>query len=284
MVQQQLVDYIKSQLQLGVSREALKPSLLAAGWAGTDVEDSLKSVEPKTGAGPVVERPQTIMVSDLLVGSPMGETGAAGKKDVKGKEKAPTELPEKIKQLGKMPVVSHGKPPVVLIALAALAILSAGGAVFFYLQNNNIKGQIASYSAQSAAANAKVNDLTSQLGKLASDSNSRIAAITAESDKLSRELYFFVVPAGFSSSTPEADFSLRGILSGSGRIPYVVTTADGLKVSVKNSKDPKVDAMLNPLISKTIEISGTHVVGSRDVTVTAVSGSSTVTVSSSSVP
>ena len=53
MVQDQLVDYISSQLKLGVSREAIKSALVSAGWVGGDVEDTLRKVEGGAGPQPV---------------------------------------------------------------------------------------------------------------------------------------------------------------------------------------------------------------------------------------
>ncbi len=45
MVQDQLVEYISSQMKLGVSRETIKAALTGAGWAVMDVEDTFKKVE-----------------------------------------------------------------------------------------------------------------------------------------------------------------------------------------------------------------------------------------------
>jgi hypothetical protein len=79
MIQEQLTDYISSQIKLGVSREAVKTVLVDAGWASGDVEDTLKKVEgnapeqmatakPMT-ASPAKTEPQVIRVSDLVSGS-----------------------------------------------------------------------------------------------------------------------------------------------------------------------------------------------------------------------
>lgn len=45
MIQDQLVEYISSQLKLGISRETLKSALVGVGWAAQDVEDTMKKVE-----------------------------------------------------------------------------------------------------------------------------------------------------------------------------------------------------------------------------------------------
>ena len=44
MINQQILDYIKQQLQQGVSQEGIKKSLIANGWQTIDVEEGLNSV------------------------------------------------------------------------------------------------------------------------------------------------------------------------------------------------------------------------------------------------
>ena len=55
MVQDQLVEYVSSQLKLGISRDAVKAALTGVGWAPLDVEDTLKKVE---GAAVASAQPQ----------------------------------------------------------------------------------------------------------------------------------------------------------------------------------------------------------------------------------
>ncbi|HVO28435.1 MAG TPA: hypothetical protein VMT81_00405 [Candidatus Paceibacterota bacterium] len=86
MVQEQLVDYISSQVKLGVSKEAIKAALVSAGWVAGDVDDTLKKVDggaPAQPAQPVQPvamkpsqpmpgkpaEPQMIRVSDLVSSS-----------------------------------------------------------------------------------------------------------------------------------------------------------------------------------------------------------------------
>jgi cell division protein FtsB len=52
MVQDQLVEYVSSQLKLGVSRDAVKSALTSVGWAPLDVEDTLKKVEGGVASAP----------------------------------------------------------------------------------------------------------------------------------------------------------------------------------------------------------------------------------------
>src|SRR6266481_5047975 len=82
MVQQQLIEYISSQVKLGVTKDALKSSLITAGWAQADVDDTMKKFEtdqavaassvisspakPAAMGGAMAVGPQTIKVSDLV--------------------------------------------------------------------------------------------------------------------------------------------------------------------------------------------------------------------------
>jgi cell division protein FtsB len=59
MVQDQIVDYINSQMKLGVSRDAIKATLTGAGWQAADVEDTLKKVE----AAKVVAQPASAQLA-----------------------------------------------------------------------------------------------------------------------------------------------------------------------------------------------------------------------------
>ncbi|MCL5733638.1 MAG: hypothetical protein M1334_03190 [Patescibacteria group bacterium] len=46
MVTNQLIDYIKSQLQNGADAEQIKGALMAGGWQAKDIEDAFKSIDP----------------------------------------------------------------------------------------------------------------------------------------------------------------------------------------------------------------------------------------------
>lgn len=44
MINQQMLDYIKRQLQRGISQEEIKKSLMANGWQATDIQEALNSI------------------------------------------------------------------------------------------------------------------------------------------------------------------------------------------------------------------------------------------------
>jgi hypothetical protein len=53
MVQESIVEYINTQIKLGVSRDIIKTTLTGAGWVVADVEDTLKKVESAKMAQPI---------------------------------------------------------------------------------------------------------------------------------------------------------------------------------------------------------------------------------------
>ena len=65
MVQQTMVEYIKSQLNLGVGKDTIKSALIGAGWVEVDVDDSFKSAE---GLSAQSVSPAPVIVSGLSVG------------------------------------------------------------------------------------------------------------------------------------------------------------------------------------------------------------------------
>jgi hypothetical protein len=50
MVQDQLVDYISTQMKAGTSKEAIRTTLLGVGWQSTDVDDSFKKADGTANA------------------------------------------------------------------------------------------------------------------------------------------------------------------------------------------------------------------------------------------
>lgn len=66
MVQDQLTEYISSQIKGGISRDTIKSALVGAGWQTIDVEDTLKKVE----GGNV--QPATVAQSATMAQKPMG--------------------------------------------------------------------------------------------------------------------------------------------------------------------------------------------------------------------
>jgi hypothetical protein len=61
MVNQQLLDYIKQQLQQGANKEQIKNSLMSQGWQARDIDEAFSFIEnPTSQSQPVPPPPQTI--------------------------------------------------------------------------------------------------------------------------------------------------------------------------------------------------------------------------------
>ncbi len=78
-MQDQLVEYISSQLKLGVSRDAVKSALTSVGWAPLDIEDTLKKIEsaaPAPAATPL-GAPQTAQQAQMPQKGPETSPAAA---------------------------------------------------------------------------------------------------------------------------------------------------------------------------------------------------------------
>ena len=117
--------------------------------------------------------------------------------------------------------------------------------------------------------NAKMDDLQKVNDALTKTNDDLMSA----NSELTDDLSFFVVPAD-SSASSGLSVVFGGVLAGGGKNEYSVTATSGLKVFVKNSADANVDAALSPLVGQAVQISGTHALGSREITITAVNGNS----------
>lgn len=296
MVQDQLVDYISSQIKTGVSRDAIKASLVGAGWQAADVEDTLKKVEAPKTAAPTVSAaqpaaspkplmssssaasstaPQTIKVSDLVsapgsaapLSSFTGKTvNAATKGGTTTTAATMNEFPGQKKERGSF---------IVYIILAVLVVGAGAFAAYLYLQNNSLAAKVASLGGQSAGVTSNIATLNTQVQALNASNTAltmQVASFTAENQELQTELSFFAVPPGTTAtSTP---LTMTGMLSGGGKVSYALTAMYGSKIYIENSKDPNVVAALQPLVGTSTELSGTYVPGADQLTVTSVNGSS----------
>jgi len=314
MVQQQIVEYAKTQLGLGISEEVVKNALIQAGWSSADVEDSIKSVAPKkaatsfspvsTSASPVsrpsssgqgVSSSQQINLKDIFGGaskesisvassSPASSVSSSGSVKAKPPETLMAKKPVSVPSASS-PVLSVTKPggssKIVLIALAILALVGVGGSVYFYMNVSKLNGQIVALTADNSTTASQTANLSAQvtdLNKSKDDLQSKLTASMKNTEELRGQLLFFVAPAvasGTATSSAQVSFSLKGVLTFDSRsAQYMVSAPSGLKVSIKNSRDQKVEATLRTLIGTSVEISGTHTKLSRDVTITAVNGTS----------
>jgi hypothetical protein len=316
MVQEQIVDYINTQMKNGVTRDAIKTTLTGAGWQAVDVEDTLKKIESAkmaqpmgatpasaaTAAKPVASAggmanpaPQTIKMSDLVSSAPAMSASSSAKPTTLSKSPmtGPAALTPTSNAVssgkksgdtlqagpypGTKPHASRGA--LITDIVLVVVILAVGGfAGFLYMQNSSLNSQIASLNEQSSGVNAKLTALTAQVAASTTALTAQVASLGAETQDMQTELSFYSAPSGtVAGATVTA--TLGGMVSGGGKVPYVITATYGGKVYVSNSKSASVIAALNPLMATpsttatTAEFSGTYVPGSDTITLTTVNGS-----------
>jgi len=71
-------------------------------------------------------------------------------------------------------------------------------------------------------------------------------------------------------------FRVKGVVGQDSKGVYTITTPRNIVLTVKNSKDVNLDAVLKPLVNQTalISFSGVHAPMSKDLTVESVNGTS----------
>lgn len=124
MANQQLVDYIKSQLAVGVTKDDLRRAIADAGWTSADAQGAFDVVEGKAPALPV-----------MPLASPKASQGAAPGTPIQARPVSPG-----------MPVLTpvrrprrrHKYLPWLLLALALFVLL--GAAIYFVPTLRDIAG------------------------------------------------------------------------------------------------------------------------------------------------
>jgi hypothetical protein len=287
MVQPQLTEYISSQVKLGVSRQAIKSALVGAGWAETDVEDTLKKVEEASklaaAAMPTksVAAPQSVRMSDLISASAWPAagsmaSGALKKSDSKSEPPLDLAKAKMPKEMVFSPKAGGGATMKIVMGILILGL--AGLAGFFYSQNSSLGARVAKVASESADVAARAATLNNQVKALTASTTAlaaEVASLTAENAELRANLSFAAVPPISSGAPSSETVSISGRLTG-GKSSFTLTTPYGVLVFVQNAKDAKVSAALTPLLTSTssVALTGTHVPGSQNITVTAVNGSS----------
>ena len=304
MVQNQLVEYITSQTKAGVSAETIKATLVAAGWQSADVDDTLKKVQspavavsspaspaqqPTVAIGPkpistAKAEPQTIRVSDLVsastpnavmpasVAKPM-DTKAESMKKFLTPSVSPTatsyQAPSSKQPSSRGPITIELLLGVLMIAFGALA-------AYFFFANQTLTGQVAKLTNESTGVSSQVTTLQNQLDASTTALTAEVASETTQNQQLALSLSFYVAPPG-SVATSTSTTILNGTISGGGTKSYLITTANGARVPVANSKDPKVVAIMQPLVGTTsVPFGGTYTPGVDSITLTVINGTSLI--------
>ena len=296
MANQQLVDYITQQTRAGVTKEVVKNTLTATGWSERDVQEAVDAamgtspaVPSPAASGPVAVagtgiKPVVMPAAKPIAASPAAASSSASVNIFDAKTEPVFEPKSKNIQSGTPSAISSGS----VLAIAAqrsgnhfmsvilplfLGVIAVGAGVLAYMmwsQKSGLDGQVAALTAQSAAFQAQIQGLE----KEKNDAVARAAAVADSTKDLEGELSLFVVPMGSSPSSP---VTVKGTINGLDKVSYTVTTAKGIMLIIKNSKDPAVSSLLPSFVGKTTEITGTHVPGARDITITALNGKPIVT-------
>ncbi len=302
MVQDQLVEYITSQLKAGVSGETVKATLVAAGWQSADVDDTLKKIQSpavaaaqpmavggsspsamSTGPKPISTakiEPQTIRVSDLVSASDKVVSMSATKPiDTRAESTkkflTPNVAPGATSYQAPTVRSSVRGPITTEILLGILMIVFGALAVYLFLANRGLAGQVSTLTAQSTGVSTQVSTLQNQLDASTTALTAEVASDTTANQELALDLSFYAVPLG-SVAAPTSTTILVGVVSGASS--YVITTPNGAKVRVLNSKDPKVATLMVPLVGATTSVlfGGTYTPGVAAITLTEINGVSLI--------
>jgi hypothetical protein len=301
MIQDQLVDYISSQMKIGVPRDSIKTTLLAAGWQAADVEDTLSKVEssktsqpitsgpagPAIGPKPVAPssamktEPQVMKVSDLISASDpaMSVKPVAAARDTSKKSPmigptttagtmTATQLSGNQKEF---PPKDHSsrKPLIIEGVLGLVVVILAVFAGFLYFQNGGLTTKLNSLTADSANVTSQLSALQQQVSASTTLLTVQVGELNAKNQDLQTELSFYAVPPGAAAGATSTAM-LTGTLSGGDKVPYTITTSYGTKIYVANSKDPGIIAAFTPIGTSTAQFAGMFVLGSDSITITSV--------------
>ncbi len=328
MVNQQLVDYIKQQFQVGVSKDAVMQALKGAGWQDAEVADAMAAVSPSVAG---VSSLVTGSAGGMAAGSPAGSVSSLGaqpgametqKSPSFGAASSPLSafavkpavqpsvpsikpieqpaIQQKVSpfsakpssfsvdslfspKAGSTPAFqpsgaafdasgtesgkksSHGMTALVIILIVVIAGLLVAGGVL-YKKNSDLAIQLSSSSGGgAAAADAQIKTLTGNVNDL----TAKTASLIADNEDLKSQLAFLF--SATAKAGDEVTLTLRGALATSSK-GFILMTSQGVAITVKNSKDATVAAGLTPLAGTTISLTGTHVMGTNTMTVTAVNG------------
>lgn len=296
MIQQQIVDYAKSQLALGVDHEAIKSALIETGWTKAEVDESLDAAagitkpkaqkpEAKQSETRVVFEPikgfikkedglkePTIIVSDLTASPKPSINILAKQKDaVEKKQQGKTgektmATPITANSSGRLFGIDRSL--IFTTTLEILVIGFAASTVIFYLNTVSLNKEVGKLRSAAGAVNSQTEELNHKIDGLQTEVNS----LRSENKLLTTELSFFAAPPTTSAMDIFTLSDLKGMLSGGEKNPYVLTTGLGSKISIKNFKDGAVNNVLKPLVGQEISISGTYSPGSGMATINAVNG------------
>lgn len=302
MIQDQLVEYISSQIKTGISRDTIKSTLITAGWQSADVEDTLQKMELAKTSQPITASPvsaspaaksavgpQTIKMSDLIstsepamisnTASSSPATKSSGSKSFTGA--APASVSTKsvassfsADQFPPKSASPHGAL-ITEIVLGLLIIAIGGLAGYLYFQNNNLNSNLATLKGESAGGASQIAALQKGFNASTTAFTAQIATLVGQNTELQTELSFYVAPVGATAGVTSTA-TLTGTLTGGGKTSYLITATYGAKVYISNSKNANVVTALGAVeaSSTSAQFTGIYMPGADSMTLTAVNGHS----------
>lgn len=303
MANQQLIDYIKGQMMAGVSEQDIRKILKDAGWPDADIEDGVRGAKPGATVGqsavvapaasnpftgqaarseepaktePKAEPKKEAMSFDFM--NNPGGMATMGVSAIKAKESTKLAAVSEDAVAGTGSVkLSGGRLPWIIAGVAILALV---GSIVYFISKT---GKLSAVSDQLAATNATLNAQLAELNNSGAASATELDAAKAAIKDITDQLNLFVIPQNTTGTLAAKPFILRGLV-GQTKGVYNLTTANGIVLSVKNSKDAKLDFTLKPFVGANAELAGTHIPGAYDITVQRVNGSELQSASTSTTP
>jgi uncharacterized protein Smg (DUF494 family) len=300
MANQQLVDYLKEQLKIGISRDNLKQTLLNVGWNSSDIDDAFKAIdnenlnksveEPKIQETNLVNLKELSQNKDFSKEKPQDTPKYISKEsfisqsepvfEIKSDTKTPpsnqttfsktnlntSELQSQPQQIKIETLPPHHKKfKVVIYILFGLVIVGFLVLIFFlYQRNSNLENQLNTLISQKGDLENKsqgINQTMSEIQKQVTSLKEENKNLTSEKLDLLGQLLLF------SQSTSSLDVELSGhLLLEKGQ--YILKTSQNILVAIKNSKDEKVKTVLNSFVDKDIKLKGTRTPGLREIIIT----------------
>jgi hypothetical protein len=301
MANQQLVDYLKEQLKLGVEKEYLKQSLLGVGWSLSDVEEAFNIVlkelnleDAKSNQMSIPEVPKENLVDltskknlsentqksvsdsgfiskdSFISGFPLSEIklkeSVSQNKEVKSKESTKQEYSFLNIESNENMKISNKLKLALYIAFGILIIGFLFLIFFLYRSNMNFQKQISTQNhleGQIQSLTKALNEIQPQISILKNENN----LLKEESMDLQNQLLLF------SQSTSSLDVTLNGkILLDKNQ--YVLKTNKDIIVFIKNSKDAKVREVLNSFVDSEVKVFGQRTPGLREITIKTINNQS----------
>ena len=309
MANQQLLDYVKQQLQLNMPSDEIRTTLLNTGWPVADVDEVLAAAGSTGGqvVAPVqskgVSQPNTADItttSQTSAQTPSASVAVPVEKptdqprvvtrDVFQAQNEPVFQPKQENFFDPTanggvigPVKPSHKNLIVVVSLGAACLVFVGLFVWMYMENSGLKSQLSSGAAPSGeqpvgsietGATSTLSGSTVEV--LAQEKTNLQNQLNESSERVSLldlELSFLVAPdpKAATSTILNQPVTISGTVSEKKTV-YYLTTEDRVVISIKNSKDKNIIAVLKPLLDGPVEFSGTYNLGSAIMTLEKING------------